>query len=266
MPKLIITADDCGLSEANNRYVLDLHERGYLTAASVLTNYPAHQHALEIFRGCKGLDLGVHLNLTDGAPVAQFAADHPRLLGGDRRFRGQFNLYLRALFFDKNAIGWIRKELDMQVRRCCEAGRDPQHITTHQHFHSLPALREIVHELAAVYRVRRVRGHDLRALLTPKALLLRRQRGTSRYSFFMPDYLTAVQRWMKRAPAEFARRIARLDGTIEIVVHPAPAETDADFPADMEYGPAPRYAEAQFLVKAIDHMRKLGIASQPRLD
>lgn len=266
MPKLIITADDCGLSKANNQYVLDLHERGYVTAASVLTNYPAHRHALEIFRGCKELDLGVHLNLTDGVPVTQFAPHHSHLLGSNRRFRSKFSLYLRGLFFDKDAIRWIRNELDMQLQRCLAAGVEPQHITTHHHFHSLPILRELVHELAAVHRVRWVRGHDFRSMLTPRAFLLRRQQASHRYNFSMPDYMTGIQGWMKRAPAEFARRIARLDGTIEIVVHPAPAETDADFPSDMEYGPAPRYAEAQFLVCAIDQLRELGAPAQPRLD
>ncbi|MYI41571.1 MAG: ChbG/HpnK family deacetylase [Chloroflexi bacterium] len=168
-------------------------------------------------------------------------------------------MYLRGLFFNKDAIHWIRGELDLQMRRCLDFGIAPQHITTHHHFHTLPILREIVHELAAVYRVRWVRGHDFRAMLTPSAFLLRRQRSASRYNFSMPDYLAGVQGWMKHAPSEFARRVAQLDGTIEIVVHPAPAATDDDFPSHIDYGPAPRYAEAQFLVRAIDHLRELGI-------
>ncbi len=260
MPKLIITADDCGLSEANNRYVLDLHERGYLTAASVLTNYPAHKNALALFRNCPALDLGVHLNLTDGLPATQFAPPHAHLLRSDRRFRNKFSLYLRGLFFNKDAIRWIRNELDLQMRRCLDFGIQPQHITTHHHFHSLPILREIVHELAAVYRVRWVRGHDFRAMLTPNAILLRRQRGTGRYHFSMPDYITGVQGWLMRDPAEMARQIAQLDGTIEIVVHPAPAETDADFPNEITYGPAPRFAEAQYLLHVIGQLRALGLA------
>lgn len=258
MPKLIITADDCGLSEANNRHVLDLHERGYLTAASVLTNYPAHRHALEIFRSCKGLDLGVHLNLTDGVPVTQFAPHHAHLLGSDRRFRDKFSLYLRGLFFNKDAIRWLRNELDLQMRHCLVAGVEPQHITTHHHFHTLPILREIVHELAAVYRVRWVRGHDFRAMLTPNAFLLRRQRSARRYNFAIPDYMTGIQGWMKRPPTELARQVARLDGTIEIVAHPAPAR-DPDFPDDIDYGVSERHAETQRLIQVVDCLRAQGI-------
>ena len=256
MPKLIITADDCGLSEANNRHVLELHQRGYLTAASVLTNFPAHRHALALFADCPDLDIGVHLNLTDGVPVTQFGPHHSHLLRDDRRFRSKFRLYMRGLFFNREAIHWIRNELDLQMRRCVDAGVQPRHITTHHHFHSLPILREIVHELAAIYQVDWVRGHDFRAMVTPSAMLLRPQRDTRRHNFQLPDYMTGVQGWSKRPAAEFAQRIARLDGTVEIVAHPAPA-SDPDFPSDIEYGNSPRHAETQYLVKVVDALRAL---------
>ena len=259
MPELIITADDCGLSEANNRHVVDLHQRGYLTAASLLTNYPAHRDALARFADCPDLDVGLHLNLTDGFPAAQFGPHHSHLLRDDRRFRSKFQLYMRGLFFNPEAIHWIRNELDLQMRRCLDGGIAPQHITTHHHFHTLPILREIVHELAAIYQVRWVRGHDFRAMLTPSAWLLRPQRDTRRHIFRLPDYLTGIQNWMKRPAAEFAQRIARLDGTIEIVAHPAPRH-DADFPSDIDYGNSPRHAETQYLVQVVDALRELGVA------
>lgn len=259
MPKLIITADDCGLSPAINQTVHDLHLRGYISAASVMTNFPAHVHALELFRDCPDLDTGVHLNLTDGIPAAQFGPHHSHLLRDDRRFRDKFSLYLRGLFFNKDAIRWIRNELDLQMRRCHDAGIEPRHITTHHHFHTLPVLREIVQELAAVYQVEWLRGHEFRATVTPRQFLLRRQRQSQRYSFAMPDYMTGIQGWMKRPPSEFAMRVASLDGTVEIVAHPAPAR-DPDFPVDVEYGTEPRNAETQYLIRAVDALRALGVA------
>ena len=259
MPRLIITADDCGISPAINQSVHELHLRGYINAASVMTNYPAHAHALDLFGGCPGLDIGVHLNLTDGVPASQFGPHHSHLLRDDRRFRDKFSLYLRGLFFNKEAIRWIRNELDLQMRRCQDAGVQPRHITTHHHFHTLPILREIVQELAAVYQVEWLRGHDFRATLTPRQFLLRKQRQSQRYSFAMPDYMTGIQGWMKQPPAEFARRVSQLEGSLEIVAHPAPA-SDPGFPADMDYGPAPRHAETQYLIRAIDALRDLNVA------
>ena len=142
------------------------------------------------------------------------------------------------------------------MRRCQELQVPPRHITTHHHFHTLPILREIVQDLAAIHRVEWLRGHDFRATLTPSNFLLRRQRQSKRFAFAMPDYMTGIQGWMKRPPQEFAERVARLDGRVEVVVHPAPAQ-DPDFPADMEYGPGPRHAETQYLIRAIDALREL---------
>ncbi len=260
MPKLIITADDCGLTEAINQQTAELHQRGYISAASVMTNYPAHQHALALFRGCPGLDLGSHLSLTDGHPVSGNDEHHPHLLNEDFSFRSNLSLYLRSHFFSADAARWIEKELDAQLRRFTDAGLQPQHISTHHHFHSIPLLRRLVHELATKYAVGWVRAHDFRATVSRHNLFLRRQRQPKNGLFNLPDYVTAIQAGMKQSVDDFCARIAGLSGTVEIVVHPAPRQ-DPDFPADWHYGLAPRQAETQFLIQAVDQLRGMGVAS-----
>ena len=260
MQRLIVTADDCGMSEGINQATYDLHKRGYISAASVMTNFPAYRHALERFSDCPDLDVGAHLTLTDGSPVDRRGPPHhSHLLKDDRSFRDKFSLYLRGLFFNKETIRWIRNELDAQLRRLVDAGVQPQHISTHHHFHSLPILREIVHELAAVYQVDWVRGHSFRATISPHAILQRKQAQSQRYSFFMPDYMTGIQGWISRAPAEFVDGVASLPGTVEIVAHPGTAK-DPDFPMNLGYGPAPRYAETKYLIEALELLKERGIA------
>ncbi|MCY3864119.1 MAG: ChbG/HpnK family deacetylase, partial [Chloroflexi bacterium] len=258
MPKLIITADDCGLTEAINQETCELHQRGYISAASVMTNYPAHQHALELFRACPDLDLGIHLSLTDGHPVSEDEEHHPHLLNEDFSFRNNLSLYLRSRFFRSDAVAWIRNELDAQMRRFSAAGLRPQHISTHHHFHSIPLLRRIVHELATEYAVDWVRAHDFRATISPHNFFLRRQRQARQAAFNMPDYLTAIQGGMKQSVEDFCARIQSLSGTVEIVVHAAPRR-DPDFPADWHYGVEPRRAETQYLIQAVDRLREMDV-------
>ena len=260
MPKLIITADDCGLSEAINQTVADLHERGYISAASVMPNFPAHRHALDIFSRQPDLDLGAHLTLTDGRPVSEEGPLHSHLLKDDRDFRNKFSLYMRSHFFNRDTVNWLREELDAQMRRFTEVGIRPRHISTHHHFHSIKPLRRIVHELAARYGVDWVRGHDFRANVSPHNPFHRPQRRRDQDSFYMPDHLAAIQGWMSQPVDEFCRRVAGLDGLVEIVVHPAPAR-DPGFPAAMAYGPAPRHAETLFLMQAVDRLRDLGVTA-----
>ena len=260
MPRLIITADDCGLSEGINQSIYDLHQRGYLTAASVMTNFPAHRQALDLLRGCPELDLGIHLSLTDGHPVTAFDDHHPHLLNEDFSFRSNISLYIRSHFFSAGAVDWIRRELDAQMRRFTDVGLQPQHISSHHHFHAIPLLRRIVHELAEHYQVAWVRGHDFRATLSARSPFLRAQRKSADCAFDMPDYMTAIQSQVRRPVEEFCDRIAGLEGTVEIVVHPSPPR-DPDFPTDMHYGPRQRYLETEFLLRAVDRLRELGIAT-----
>lgn len=262
MPKLIITADDCGLTDAINQKARELHQDGYISAASVMTNYPAHQRALRLFRACPDLDLGIHLSLTDGHPVSDDEEHHPHLLNEDFSFRNNLSLYLRSHFFRSDAVRWIRNELDAQLRRFTDAALQPRHISTHHHFHSIPLLRRIVHDLANEYGVDWVRAHDFRANVSPHNFWLRRQRQRAKAAFTMPDYVTAIQAHLNHSVADFCARIARLSGVIEIVVHPAPRH-DPDFPSDWHYGLAPRRAETQFLIEAVDRLRDMGIGCEP---
>ncbi len=257
MPELIITADDCGLSPGINQTVFDLHQRGYISAASVMTNFPAQQHALELFRAADALDIGAHLTLTDGFPLSRRGGAQPQLLRGDGRFRNKFNLYLRGQFLGSATLDWIRQELDAQLRRFSDASLRLQHISTHHHFQTIPSLRRIVHELAADYGVDWVRGHDFRASLSPSHPLLRAQRKDDRYRFAMPDYMIAIQAVMSQPVEDFCQAVMGLEGTLEIVVHPSPA-ADPDFPAGVEYDTAARLAEAEYLIKVVDRLRLLG--------
>lgn len=256
MPKLIITADDCGLSQANNRHVRDLHERGYLTAASVMTNYPAHKDAFALFADCPGLDIGVHLNLTDGAPVCE-QPGHPGLVDSAGNFRGKVSLYLRTQFWSGATLDWVRRELAAQLRRAAETGLRLGHISSHHHFHALPPLRRIVHDLAVDFGVDWVRGHDFLTMLSPRSPLLRPQK-QSAAPFFMPDYITAIQANKSSALEGYCQSISQLEGVVELVAHPAPAQ-DRDFPADIGYGVAERHAETQRLIEVVDRLRALGV-------
>ena len=198
MPRLIITADDCGVSEGINQTIYDLHRQGYISAASVMTNFPAQRHALELLRTCPDLDLGAHLTLTDGFPLSHGGPRHARVLNDDRSFRDKFSLYLCAQFFNASTIDWLRHELDAQLGRFTEVGIEPRHISTHHHFHAIPALRRIVHELAADYGVDWVRGHDFRASFSPRNPFHRAQHKSLGAPFDMPDYMTAIQANMSR--------------------------------------------------------------------
>src|SRR5256885_1605152 len=70
MKNLIVNADDLGWTEGVNRGIAEAHRNGIVTSSSLLANGAAFASAVELARSTPGLGVGVHLNLSDGEPVA----------------------------------------------------------------------------------------------------------------------------------------------------------------------------------------------------
>jgi predicted glycoside hydrolase/deacetylase ChbG (UPF0249 family) len=258
MPELIITADDCGLSEGINTATVELHQQGYITAASIMANFPAHRHAFELFRQHPTLEIGAHLTLSDGQPVTDDIPEYSPLTKTDNGFRNKFNLFSRLWIPSDETIVWIRHELNAQLKRFIDAKLPPQHITTHHHFHTIPALRKIVYELALRYKVKWVRAHEFRATIAPYNLIPYPQQLAGDFTFEVPSYISPMQSWMSRNVDLYAEKLLELEGTIEIVTHPSIAVDDT-FPEDVEYGSALRYAEQEYLIRLVQQIKKASV-------
>lgn len=114
MKRVIVNADDLGGSEGTNQAVAECHEKGIVTSASLLVAGAAVRGVPALAKEHPNLGIGLHLELTDGAPGAVLAAARSQL----RRFR----------------------EL---------LGRDPTHLDSHGHAHRRwPAVLEALVTLA----------------------------------------------------------------------------------------------------------------------
>ena len=63
--RLIVNADDAGLTVGHNRAVIQAHRHGVVTSTSLLANGPAFQDAVARLSDCPGLGVGVHLTLLE---------------------------------------------------------------------------------------------------------------------------------------------------------------------------------------------------------
>src|SRR5215472_10305385 len=82
MKKLIVTADDFGLTRRVNEAIAIAHSNGIVTTASLMVNGNGFESAVEIAQNCPNLDVGLHLNLTEGRPVSSVASI-PALASGE---------------------------------------------------------------------------------------------------------------------------------------------------------------------------------------
>lgn len=148
--KLIVNADDLGMSEGINRGILEAHLAGIVTSTTALMTMPAARAGIELVqRQAPGLGLGLHLNLTYGRPLLS-ARQVPSLVRSSGRFvslpRG---LGLRHHWRHRD----IEAELNAQFERFVEvAGCLPDHLDSHQLIGSLSAeCREVMLELSETH-------------------------------------------------------------------------------------------------------------------
>ena len=69
MAKLIVNADDFGLSRAVNYGIVDSYLNGILTSTTLMVTMPAFMHAVELSGQYPGLKIGLHLNIALGEPL-----------------------------------------------------------------------------------------------------------------------------------------------------------------------------------------------------
>lgn len=259
MKRLMITCDDCGMSEGIDDASAALHEHGQATAVSIMANLPATQHALSLFASYPALEKGIHLNLTDGYPLTTQSRSSP-LTGPDGRFHSRRGLFARALAGPPSYIQQVEAELAAQIEQLLAAGIHPQHVTTHLHFHTLPPLRRVVLRLALRYNIPTMRAYGFAANLAPHHGLLSRllsagPRPNGRPGL-MSDYVVGIKWWLDRNPGALASALMYLDGTVEMIVHPSVA-SDPTFPARVRYKPAQRAAETAYLQAVLGMLEHL---------
>jgi chitin disaccharide deacetylase len=138
--RLIINADDFGLTAGVNRAIAELHHAKALTSATLMATGAAFDDAVAIARANPALGVGCHVTLTDGIPVSS-PESIPTLLGGDdRTFRPSLGDFVQKLLRGKISEEEIEREAFAQVEKLQRAGIQVTHLDTHKHTHLFPAV------------------------------------------------------------------------------------------------------------------------------
>ncbi|MTI96845.1 MAG: ChbG/HpnK family deacetylase [Firmicutes bacterium] len=159
MIRLIINADDFGLTQGVNRAIIQAHQCGALTSATLMANGLAWHQAVELAREHPRLGVGVHLTLTALAPVLP-PEQLPSLVNREGRFRKNF---LRLLVANKSQV---RAEWHAQLSRLIGAGLKPTHVDSHHHVHLLPGLLPVAIDLAREFGIGAIR------MISPRSMTL----------------------------------------------------------------------------------------------
>lgn len=127
--RLIVNADDFGRTAGINKGVLQAHERGIVTSATMMVNYAPAAEAAAIARQNPALGIGLHVQLTGGAPALP-----PEQVRSLVDFQGRLPAKPDGLTQANPAE--VLAEARAQLKRFRELmGRDPTHMDSHHHSH-----------------------------------------------------------------------------------------------------------------------------------
>jgi chitin disaccharide deacetylase len=246
---LIVNADDLGWTEGVNRGIAEAHRNGIVTSASLLANGGAFTSAVAVARSTPGLGVGVHLNLSDGAPVAA-----PELLTSLVSDSGEFeggpeNLLLR-IARGGLPLHEVEMEWEAQIEKVRDAGIQPTHLDGHKHVHMLPGLFETALRLAKRYGIGAIRvAHEassLRAALSTgeelhtaavlkqgvqarglKFLARDAREQAERAGISTADYFCGIAQTGEMTKEGVAQLVRSLpEGTTELMCHPGYADEE----------------------------------------
>jgi len=223
LKRLVVNADDFGFTPDVNEGIVEAHQRGILTAATLMANGAGFDDAVRRAREVPSLDIGCHLVLVGGTSLVTgepLPATIGRLLAAlaGRRIR-------------------VYDELRAQVRRIVDAGVRPTHLDTHKHTHLAPPVLEAVARLGEEFGIAWVRRPfdfpldaawsgtvpRLKRMTSRAVSLLRRRfhRVLERRHCRTTDHFAGFQITGRFRTRELLALLALLpEGTTELMCHP----------------------------------------------
>lgn len=248
--KLIVNADDFGLTGGVNRGIVESHASGIVTSTTLMATGARFDDAVALALSTPGLSVGCHVILVDGTPVSP--PEHIDTLLAIRSAEpGKFFASLSA-FAARAMLGGFDQdqlvtEITAQIRKIQAAGLQVTHLDSHKHSHIFPDI------LTAMLRAARICG--VRAIRNPfvpvKAMNTKQFKGkrnlwkrfgqvrmlhsfsgqflqrTKRAGLVTPDGVVGVIETGTVDASLLTQTLARLpEGTWELVCHPGYNDAD----------------------------------------
>jgi hopanoid biosynthesis associated protein HpnK len=214
--RLIVNADDFGLTAGVNRAIAEAHTHGIVTSSTLMATGPAFEDAVSRAKQLPRLSVGCHALLIDGEPVLD-TPQLPTLIASHAakaRFRDGLKSFAARALTGRMDSGEIEAETAAQIRKIQSAGLTVSHVDSHKHTHLFPAVLRPLLRAARACGVHAVRnpfgpGKSLRS-----SALLARPNLWTRY---------AEVRILRALAGKFREAVRRQgmttpDGTLGIVV------------------------------------------------
>lgn len=225
--RLIITADDFGISREVNEAVEEAYSKGVLTTTSLMVGGLAAADAIDRARALPGLAVGLHLAVSRARPVLP-VSDIPDLVDGEGLLKADLVGSGFRFFF----LPHIRKQLGCEIRAQFESfkasGLVLDHVNAHNHLHLHPTVLSMMIRIGRDYGLKAVRipaDDNAPAFLKPWLGLMRWR--LKRAGIKTNDRMFGLQETGELDTKALLSMLRNLpSGVSEIMTHPAKGAWD----------------------------------------
>ena len=159
--KLIVNADDFGLTAGVNRAIVEAHTGGVVSSTTLMASGGAFEDAMTVARSAPNLSVGCHVVLVNGTPVCAPEAVDTMLAirsAEPEKFYTSLSAFAaRAMLggFDRDQLV---AEVTAQIRKLQSAGVPVTHLDTHKYAHIFPEILTALLRAARICGVRAIRN------------------------------------------------------------------------------------------------------------
>ncbi len=158
MSRLIVNADDFGLTAGVNRAIIELHKARVLTSATLMARAAGTEQAIDLARSAPSLGVGCHVVLVDGEPLLK-PKDLPSLVDQHTgAFQPKLGAFLQKLLAGRISETEIEAEAAAQIALLQSRGLHLTHIDAHKHAHMFPAVLKPLLRAAKAAGIRAIRN------------------------------------------------------------------------------------------------------------
>jgi hopanoid biosynthesis associated protein HpnK len=242
--RLIVNADDFGLTSGVNRAIIEGNRSGIVTSATLMANAKATEAAIDLAKAQSSLKIGCHVVLIDGVPLTK---NLPSLTENSQCFRTSLKQFAVAAVRKQIVAAEIQREVEAQIRKIQSRGITLTHLDSHKHTHMFPHILRPLLRAAKACGIRAIRNPFEPLRCWPAGMVLGapglwlRSGGVMAFQMFAAEFRRALkEEGMVSTDGTVGIAVTGLldqlkllrilealpDGTWELVCHPGYSDSD----------------------------------------
>jgi hopanoid biosynthesis associated protein HpnK len=242
--RLIVNADDFGLTSGVNRGIIEAHEHGIVTSATLMACDAKFQEAVAMASRNPQLSVGCHVLLVDASPVLELphVSSLATANSGALKFRESLMNFAGLAITGRLNEDQIEAEITAQIRKLQAAGIRVSHLDSHKHTHMFPVVFRPMLRAAKVCGIPAVRNPFEPLLFAGIKHWKRRfqlgvlrsfrtsfRKALNECGMMTPDGCVGIVATGGLTPQNFSLLIENLpEGTWEFVTHPGYTDSELD--------------------------------------